>query len=138
MASVALNADDADPSFAIEMENKRLQNEMKLLNEKLDKAEKELVGLRAENENMKEHASRSSKKSEEKRRPKSNSTKSAYRSADTKKKEKKPLKDSSVSSDSSSQSTSSIDTAKLKVSKSYRMQIYLQSLFSVLFFFNLV
>jgi hypothetical protein len=109
-----MNQDD-DPSFAIEIENKRLQNDVKLLNEKLEKAEKELVDLKAENENMKEHVSRSSKKSGSKRR-KSHSTKSAFRNADGNKKDKKPLKDSSGSSDSSSQSTSSIDTAKLKVS----------------------
>ena len=102
--------------IAIEIENKRLQNDVKLLNEKLEKAEKELVDLRVENENMKEHVARSAKKGGSKR-GKSHSTKSTNRNVDKRAHRDSSVASSGSSSSSSSRSASSIDTAKLKVNK---------------------
>lgn len=112
VSAAALNDID-DPSFAIELENKRLQNDLKSLNEKLEKAEKELVELRQENEEMKNHhhSSRSKSKKETNKIGK----KSTSVMPDHNRRDKKRERDSSVSSLASSVSSqSSIDTAKIK------------------------
>ena len=110
---INIEAEFNDPSLVIELENRKLQNDVKALNEKLEKAEKELNDLRVENENIKTHATRTVKKKIH-QRSKSHTTRSLQGNQidfdEPKRNAKKKThlrRDSSASSTSSSSATAS-------------------------------
>lgn len=109
-----------DPSLAIEIENKRLQNEVKTLNEKLEKIEKELKEQKEENQNIIAQASKREPRKKSSKRSKSHASRIVTMDdSSTKKSSKSRRRDLSAASSSSSTLTSDSDSAieksKLKV-----------------------